>query len=67
MLVQAAASLAGAGILHACDWFITPPPRLPDLFTLLITAYSCAHFLAAYMASAIPSAWLTQGSKTKQS
>lgn len=54
MFVQVGVSLAGAGFLHACDALITPPARLPDLFTLLITAYSCAHFIGAYLASALP-------------
>ena len=41
------ASVAGTAVLQALGAVVTPPPRLPYLFDLLVTAYSFAHFAAA--------------------
>lgn len=49
-----ALSIGGMLVLHACDALIAPPTHLPDLWTLLITSYSCAHFALFYLASALP-------------
>ena len=46
--------MAGLVALHALDAFVTPPPRLPDLWTIGITTYSCAHFGLLYILSALP-------------
>jgi alpha-1,3-glucosyltransferase len=46
LLVQYTASLLGAVLLAIASQTLTPPAKLPDLFTLLITTYSCLHFIA---------------------
>lgn len=38
------ASMAGAAVLTVAFKTLTPPHRFPDLFPLLIAAFSCAHF-----------------------
>ncbi|ESP05232.1 hypothetical protein LOTGIDRAFT_102561 [Lottia gigantea] len=38
-------SIFGAVILTVCSEVVQPPPRLPDIFPVLISAYSCGHFL----------------------
>ena len=45
-----ALSLMGMVALHALEALVTPPPRYPDLHAVLFSAYSCAHFVLAYMA-----------------
>lgn len=44
-LLQFTLSMIGVIILSACSLLVTPPIRLPDLFPVLISIYSCAHFL----------------------
>lgn len=41
-------SLAGCLVLTVCSAAVTPPSQYPDLFPLLISVYSCAHFLAFF-------------------
>ncbi|XP_067935151.1 dolichyl pyrophosphate Man9GlcNAc2 alpha-1,3-glucosyltransferase-like [Watersipora subatra] len=43
-------SLSGVGmaVLAICGMFVTPPSRLPDLWPVLISLYSCAHFVLFY-------------------
>ncbi|XP_050401909.1 dolichyl pyrophosphate Man9GlcNAc2 alpha-1,3-glucosyltransferase isoform X1 [Patella vulgata] len=38
-------SMVGVILLTGASHFIIPPPQLPDLFPVLISSYSCAHFL----------------------
>lgn len=45
-LLQHIASLIGAVVLAVISQVLTPPEKLPDLYTLLITTYSFAHFAA---------------------
>ena len=46
LLLQHIASLIGAIILAVISQVLTPPVKLPDLYTLLITTYSFVHFAA---------------------
>ena len=46
LLLQHTASLIGAVVLAVISQVMTPPEKLPDLFTLLITTYSFVHFAA---------------------
>eukprot|EP01134_Creolimax_fragrantissima_P007693 CFRG7693T1 len=48
-------SAFGSVVLIACDLSVTPPARLPDIWTLLITSYSCAHFIFIYVLTLAPS------------
>ncbi|KNC86416.1 hypothetical protein SARC_01422 [Sphaeroforma arctica JP610] len=47
-------SAFGCVVLIGCDLAIPPPARLPDLWTLLITTYSCAHFVVIYLLTLLP-------------
>lgn len=38
-------SLFGVISLTALSVFAEPPPKLPDLFAVLVSVYSCAHFI----------------------
>ncbi|XP_023245237.1 dolichyl pyrophosphate Man9GlcNAc2 alpha-1,3-glucosyltransferase [Copidosoma floridanum] len=38
-------SLIGVLILSLCSGFIKPPKRYPDLYPLLVSVYSCGHFV----------------------
>ncbi|XP_060078791.1 dolichyl pyrophosphate Man9GlcNAc2 alpha-1,3-glucosyltransferase-like [Ylistrum balloti] len=38
-------SMFGVIALTTLSVFTTPPPKLPDLFPVLVSMYSCAHFL----------------------
>lgn len=38
-------SLIGAVFLTVASLILTPPPRYPDLFPVLVSIYSCAHFV----------------------
>ncbi|XP_018322019.1 probable dolichyl pyrophosphate Man9GlcNAc2 alpha-1,3-glucosyltransferase [Agrilus planipennis] len=42
-------SLVGSGILSACMLIFEPPVRYPDLFPVLISIYSCIHFLGFFV------------------
>lgn len=44
-----AVSATGALIIHALMAFVTPPTRLPDLFTLACTAFSFAHLALLWL------------------
>ncbi|XP_076463078.1 dolichyl pyrophosphate Man9GlcNAc2 alpha-1,3-glucosyltransferase-like [Babylonia areolata] len=39
-------SMCGAVVLAVMSQALAPPQKLPDLYTLLITTYSCGHFVA---------------------
>jgi alpha-1,3-glucosyltransferase len=41
-------SLAGCLVLTICSIALIPPSQYPDLFPLLISVYSCAHFIAFF-------------------
>eukprot|EP00946_MAST-07B_sp_MAST-7B-sp1_P005371 g5371.t1 len=41
-------SFASMAVLHALPVFVSPPERYPDLFVLLLCAYSCAQFIIAW-------------------
>jgi alpha-1,3-glucosyltransferase len=45
LLVVFPVSLAGCCALTACSPAISSPPQYPDLFQLLISIFSCAHFI----------------------
>ena len=45
-MLQHIASLIGAIVLAVISQVLTPPVKLPDLYTLLITTYSFVHFAA---------------------
>ena len=45
-----AASLCGMLALHSLAATISPPARYPDLHAVAFAAYSCAHFVLAYLA-----------------
>ncbi|XP_033738806.1 dolichyl pyrophosphate Man9GlcNAc2 alpha-1,3-glucosyltransferase-like [Pecten maximus] len=38
-------SMFGVIALTALSVFATPPPKLPDLLPVLVSVYSCSHFL----------------------
>ncbi|XP_063388623.1 dolichyl pyrophosphate Man9GlcNAc2 alpha-1,3-glucosyltransferase [Cydia fagiglandana] len=38
-------SVLGMIVLTAASVYVAPPPQFPDLFPLLISVYSCSHFL----------------------
>jgi hypothetical protein len=40
-------SLAGVLCIHACQAFVPAPVRFPDLWTVAVVTYSCAHFVLA--------------------
>jgi len=42
-------SILGVLVLSIVSKFVEPPKRYPDLFTLLISIYSCGHFLIFFM------------------
>jgi len=44
-------SLAGMVLLHLLKALVTPPTRYPDIHTVAFAAYSCVHFVAAYVAA----------------
>jgi alpha-1,3-glucosyltransferase len=48
LLVSYFVSLAGCLVLTVCSVTLSPPSQYPDLFPLLISVYSCAHFLAFF-------------------
>ena len=41
--------LVVVGSLHVTEFFVEPPARLPDLFTVLISVISCAVFGLLYL------------------
>ena len=43
------ASVSGMIFLHVAHALVPPPPHLPDLFSVGFAAYSCVHFVAAYL------------------
>jgi alpha-1,3-glucosyltransferase len=42
-------SLCGMLVLHLLEASLAPPARYPDLHSVAFAAYSCAHFVAAYL------------------
>lgn len=42
-------SILGVVILSIIGRFLKPPAKYPDLFPLLISVYSCGHFIAFYL------------------
>ena len=44
-------SLTGMVLLHVLKALVTPPTRYPDIHTVAFAAYSCVHFVAAYVAA----------------
>ena len=42
---QFATSMLGAVALTACSLTVAPPAGLPDLFAVLVSTYSCGHFV----------------------
>ncbi|XP_034175630.2 dolichyl pyrophosphate Man9GlcNAc2 alpha-1,3-glucosyltransferase [Osmia lignaria lignaria] len=42
-------SILGIIILSVVSGFLKPPNRYPDLFSLLVSIYSCAHFIIFYL------------------
>jgi alpha-1,3-glucosyltransferase len=48
VLVMFFVSLAGSLMLTVCSVVVSPPSQYPDLFPLLISIYSCAHFIAFF-------------------
>ncbi|CAK9832819.1 Dolichyl pyrophosphate Man9GlcNAc2 alpha-1,3-glucosyltransferase [Anthophora retusa] len=42
-------SVLGIIILSIVSYFFKPPTRYPDLYTLLISVYSCGHFILFYL------------------
>jgi len=48
LLVSFFVSLVGCLVLTICSVTVSPPSRYPDLFPLLISIYSCAHFVAFF-------------------
>lgn len=48
LLVSFFVSLAGCLVLTICSATVSPPSQYPDLFPLLISVYSCAHFIAFF-------------------
>ncbi|XP_017762853.1 PREDICTED: dolichyl pyrophosphate Man9GlcNAc2 alpha-1,3-glucosyltransferase [Eufriesea mexicana] len=42
-------SMLGVIILSLISGFLEPPSRYPDLFALLVSVYSCGHFLVFYL------------------
>ncbi|XP_049838724.1 dolichyl pyrophosphate Man9GlcNAc2 alpha-1,3-glucosyltransferase [Schistocerca gregaria] len=43
------ASIIGCVVLTVCSIFIKPPQKYPDLFPLIVSVYSCAHFLLFFL------------------
>lgn len=41
-------SLAACSVLTVCSVAVSPPSQYPDLFPLLISFYSCAHFIVFF-------------------
>jgi alpha-1,3-glucosyltransferase len=48
LLVIFLVSLAGCWVLTVCSAAVSPPSQYPDLFPLLISVYSCTHFIAFF-------------------
>jgi alpha-1,3-glucosyltransferase len=48
LLVTFFVSLTGCLALTVCSATVSPPSQYPDLFPLLISIYSCAHFIAFF-------------------
>jgi len=46
-------SLLGMLTLHLLEATVLPPSRYPDLHTVVFAAYSCLHFVVAYVATVI--------------
>ena len=44
-------SLTGMMLLHVLKALVAPPTRYPDIHTVAFGAYSCVHFVAAYVAA----------------
>ncbi|XP_069683743.1 dolichyl pyrophosphate Man9GlcNAc2 alpha-1,3-glucosyltransferase [Periplaneta americana] len=42
-------SLAGSVVLTFCSVMVRPPARYPDLFPLLVSVYSCVHFISFFV------------------
>ncbi|XP_068623597.1 dolichyl pyrophosphate Man9GlcNAc2 alpha-1,3-glucosyltransferase [Battus philenor] len=42
-------SLIGVFVLTICTLFVNPPVKYPDLFPLLISVYSCSHFIMFFL------------------
>lgn len=42
-------SILGIIMLSLISGFLKPPKRYPDLFALLVSVYSCGHFIAFYL------------------
>lgn len=42
-------SMFGCVVLTSCSIFIPPPQKYPDLFPLIVSVYSCAHFILFYL------------------
>lgn len=49
LLVAFYVSVLGALLLSIVSQFVKPPERYPDLFPLLISIYSCGHFLVFFI------------------
>lgn len=45
IVFQLKLSMMGAVLLTVASLILTPPPRYPDLFPVLVSIYSCAHFV----------------------
>lgn len=48
--VAMAASLLSMLLLHLAKAIVSPPPRYPDLHSVAFAAFSCVHFVVAYVA-----------------
>ncbi|KAL0134882.1 hypothetical protein PUN28_001575 [Cardiocondyla obscurior] len=49
LLVAFYGSILGALVLSVFSKFVKPPERYPDLFSLLVSIYSCGHFLIFFI------------------
>lgn len=49
LLVAFYVSISGALLLSVVSQFVKPPEKYPDLFPLLVSIYSCGHFLIFFI------------------